>query len=127
MKLTTIAMSLFACSLLQAQGAKDVFEAFGNGDVETIVRVMDRDVEMCFDDKVEFMDKKQAAAALRKFFDRNPPASFKRLHNGNSRGANSKYAIGSLRSTNGKKFRVYIFAKQGPKKYRIQELRFDRA
>ena len=119
-----IVISFFVSGFLQAQNAKDVFEAFRGGDVETVVKAMDRDIELCFDDNVEFMDKKQAAFALKAFFKRNPPMSFKRLHNGNS--MQSKYVIARYRSSNGNNFRVYIFAKQGQENFKIQELRFDK-
>ena len=107
------------------QAQSDVFEAIRSGDAEKVSNLMDRSVELCFDDRVDFVDRPQASKALAKFFKNNPPKSFNRVHKGNSPGADSKYLIGKYVSTNGSSYRVYIFSKNLGSGQVIQELRFD--
>lgn len=115
-------LCLFAVS---AHGQTDIFEAIRSGNAEQVTKLMDRSVELCFDDKVDFVDRPQASKALAKFFKANPPKSFNRVHKGNSPGADSKYLIGKYVSTNGNSYRVYIFSKNLGSGQVIQELRFD--
>ena len=118
------------CLLLLAgtswsQANASVFESIGSGDAELVSSYMDDNIEICFDDRIDFMTKIQAKRALASFYKENPPLSFKALHKGNSKGADSKYMIGQYRSQNARNFRVYIFVKNTGTQTKIQEIRFD--
>jgi len=121
-----IILPLFLLGMgIQAQSTSNVFSAIGSGKAEAVSKLMDQSVELCFNDRVEFMSKSGATKALNDFFAKNPPKSFTKKHKGNSPGADSKYLIGNYESTNGNSYRVYIFTKKGKEKQMIQELRFD--
>ena len=109
---------------LSAQDQTVIFEAIGSGDAKEVVNLMDQTIELCFDDRVDFMSKSEASKALNSFYKKNPPLTFKSLHQGNSKG-DSNYMIGEYRSQNDRKFRVYIFTKDKGSAKLIQELRFD--
>ena len=103
----------------------DAFTAIRSGDADKVATLMDQSIELCFDERVDFLDRSAAARALTKFYEKNPPKSFERVHKGNSPGADSKYVIGKYVSTNGKSYRVYIFSNNLGSGQVIQELRFD--
>ena len=121
-------MIVFALTLaivVSGQDRSAIIQAIGSGNADNVARHMDSNVELCFDESVQFLSKDRAKATLSSFFSKNPPASFRSLHKGNSKGKDSQYDIGVYRSTNGKEFRVYIFAKDVGSASLIQELRFD--
>ena len=110
---------------VDAQVQTSIFEAVGSGDAPKVSIYMDQNIELCFEDKINFMTKAQAEKALAEFYKENPPLSFKAIHKGNSRGADSNYMIGQYRSKNARNFRVYIFARAQGDSAIIQEIRFD--
>jgi hypothetical protein len=101
------------------------FDALRSGDADKVTQLMDKNVELCFDDKVSFLDQAKANSRLRTFFSNHPPKSVSQVHKGDSPTASSKYIIANYTSTKGKKYRVYIFTKKGKTGQKIQELRFD--
>ena len=120
-------VSLFVIFLsftsLNAQNS--FFDALRSGDADKVTQLMDNNVELCFDDKVSFLDRTKANNRLRTFFTDHPPKALAQVHKGDSPGASSKYLIANYTSTKGKRFRVYIFTKKGKSGQKIQELRFD--
>lgn len=124
MKVIYIALFSLMATVSWGQN-KEIFNAIQQGAAEKMVSMMDESVEVCFDERVDFLSKQEAKKVLRQFFKEHPPKSFERVHRGNSPGADSKYTIGKYTSTSGKKFRVYIFVKKGKNQQLVQELRFD--
>lgn len=118
-------LSIFFVLQLSGQDHASVMNAIGSGDANQVAQYMDQNIELCFDDKVEFLSKPQAKKALAAFYQENQPMSFNTLHKGNSKGKDSKYLIGEYKADNGNKFRVYIFAKEHGSSSLIQEIRFD--
>lgn len=116
---------VFLSTAVGAQGQTSIFEAVGSGDAARVSKFMDQNIELCFEDKINFMTKAQAEKALADFYKENPPLSFKAIHKGNSKGADSNYMIGQYRSKNARNFRVYIFARAQGDSAIIQEIRFD--
>jgi len=99
----------------------NISKALGKGDVETLSKFFDEDVEIDGD----FFDKGEARDKVKKFFSKYPAKSFSMIHQGTSKGEDSKYFIGNLKAgTN--TFRVYVYMKIDNNQPRIQELRFDR-
>lgn len=125
MKYTTIILALALTTTIYGQDKSGIIQAIGSGDTDRLGQFLDKNVEVCFDEKVEFLSKDRAQASLGSFFSKNPPQSFRSLHKGNSKSRDSRYDIGEYRSVNGKIFRVYIFAKELGTSIVIQELRFD--
>ena len=103
------------------QSMDSISKALSKGDVETLASYFDSSLEI--DD--DFYDKSEAKVVVKKFFTKNPPRSFSLIHQGTSKGEDSKYFIGNLNAGNST-FRVYVYMKIDGKKPLIQELRFDK-
>lgn len=116
--------SLIAVTGIQAQ-MNDIFAAIKSGDANALGRYMDDPVEVCILEDQMIHNKREAIAMISKFFSNNRPTDFKEMHQGSSKGKDSKYTIGSLTTSSGT-FRVYIFVKQNGSKNVIQEIRFDK-
>lgn len=112
-------------SLTSLSGQNAFFDALRSGEADKVTQLMDNNVELCFDDKVSFLDPVKANKRLKTFFSNHPPKAVAQVHKGDSPGASSKYLIANYTSTNGKRYRVYIFTKKGKAGQKIQELRFD--
>ncbi|MDX1686263.1 MAG: DUF4783 domain-containing protein [Saprospiraceae bacterium] len=121
---TTLLLLTITLSAM-AQTKATIMNAIGSGDAEKVGQYMDRNIELCFDDKVDFMTKPQAKRALASFYEKNRPQSFETLHKGESKGEDSRYMIGRYKAHNGNTFRVYVFAKELGSGLIIQEIRFD--
>ncbi len=116
--------SLFAMTGIQAQ-MNEIFAAIKAGDANALGRYMDDPVEVCVLEDQMIYSKREAIAMVSKFFSNNRPTDFKEMHQGSSKGKDSKYTIGSLTTSSGT-FRVYIFVKQSGNRNVIQEIRFDK-
>ena len=99
------------------------FDAIASGDVEALINYFDHHVELCFNDQIQVLDKQAASKAIRSFFEKNPPKSCAPIHGGVSKNNSSQYKIGSLTSTNGKNFRVFVYTEEEAGKKVIKELR----
>lgn len=124
--LVVATLALFLIPVLtMAQTQEEVFDAFRNGNVETIVSMLDEPMELCLDDESFIMGKKDARKKISEFFKSNPPSSIELLHSGNSRSQDSKYYICSLGTTN-INWRLYIYFGSSSGNMKIQELRLDK-
>ena len=103
------------------QNMDSISKALSKGDVESLSAYFDDNVEI--DD--DFYDKREAKDVVKKFFSKHPAKSFSLIHQGTSKGEDSKYFIGNLNAGTST-FRVYVYMKLEGKKPRIQELRFDK-
>ncbi|MEZ5014005.1 MAG: DUF4783 domain-containing protein [Chitinophagales bacterium] len=98
--------------------------AIQSGDSKALSAYFDNTVEVKILNKEGAYSKSQAEAVVKDFFTKNPPKSFKVLHQGPSGGNNAQYAIGSLQTDKGK-FRTYVYMKKVGEKFLIQELNFE--
>lgn len=103
----------------------EIFSAIQSGDAIALSKHFDETVEVCILEGQDLYNKKEAAAAIQKFFGANKPTGFQEMHQGSSKGKDSKYTIGQL-TTSGGTYRVYLFMKQSGARNVIQEIRFDR-
>jgi hypothetical protein len=102
-----------------------IAQAISAGDADALGRYFDQSVEIAVQDEEDVYDKRQAIAIVKRFFTQNKPKSFSQVHQGTSKGNDSKYCIGNL-VTDGATFRVYIYMKIEGGNSLIQELRFDK-
>lgn len=119
-----IFFSLIAVTGMHAQ-MSDIFASIKAGDANALGKHMDDPVEVCILEDQMIYSKREAITMISKFFSNNRPTDFKEMHQGSSKGKDSKYTIGSLTTSSGS-FRVYIFVKQSGAKNVIQEIRFDK-
>ena len=121
MKNLMLILLIVPCLAATNQNMDSISKALSRGDVESLATYFDENVEI--DD--DFYDKSEAKNVVKKFFSKNPPKSFSLIHQGTSKGEDSKYFIGNLSAGNGT-FRVYVYIKLSGSKTLIQELRFDK-
>jgi len=107
--------------LAATQSLDSISKALSRGDVESLSAHFDENVEI--DD--DFYNKGEAKEVVKKFFAKHPAKSFSLIHQGTSKGEDSKYFIGNLTAGNST-FRVYVYIKVDGSKSLIQELRFDK-
>lgn len=102
-----------------------ISKAISSGNADALGQYFDTTVEIAIMDKEETYAKTQAIQAVKDFFAKNKPSSFKQVHQGASKGQDSQYCIGNMIATSGT-YRVYIYMKVSGTKQVIQELRFDK-
>ncbi|MFK7771953.1 MAG: DUF4783 domain-containing protein [Saprospiraceae bacterium] len=121
MKNLMLLLLIVPCLAATSQNMDSISKALSRGDVESLATYFDENVEI--DD--DFYDKSEAKDVVKKFFSKNPPKSFSLIHQGTSKGEDSKYFIGNLNAGSGT-FRVYVYMKTSGSQPLIQELRFDK-
>ncbi|MFI5171264.1 MAG: DUF4783 domain-containing protein [Chitinophagales bacterium] len=102
----------------------NISAAIKAGNSKTLAEYFDNTVEVKVLNKEGAYSKSQAEAIVKDFFTKNPPKTFKFIHDGPSGGNNAHYAIGSLGTDKGK-FRTYVYMKKINDKFLIQELSFE--
>lgn len=117
---------VFLISLLSLNvyNIDDITQAIKSGDATVLSKYFDESVEISLSDDEDIYNKEDALKVLDKFFTSNKPVSFDQVHEGTSKGQDSVYCIGNLK-TAGKSYRVYVFMKVDGNQHFIQELRFD--
>ncbi len=102
-----------------------ISDAIKRGDVETLSKYFDADVEVAVLDDEDMYAKAEAKGIVKKFFAEYQPKTFSQVHQGTSKGKDSQYLIGNL-VAGGTTFRVYLYMKVSNGNYLIQEIRFDK-
>ena len=126
MKLFLVILLNIPLFLLLAQDRYSAFDAIAKGDVNLLAGQFDDHVELCFNGKIQILEKVAASKALKGFLDQNQPKSCTSIHKGASKSNESQYLIGQLTTLTGKQFRVYIYFEEIGGKSIIQELRIDK-
>jgi len=102
-----------------------ISKAISSGDAAALSQYFDDSVEIAILDEEDIYDKDEATAVVKKFFAANKPSAYKQVHQGTSKGKDSQYSIGNLKS-GGTSYRVYIYLSVKGDKYTIQEMRVDK-
>jgi len=100
-----------------------IFDAIKVGNVTELAKYFNSSVELVILDKEDIYSKQQAEQILKSYFEKNKVKNFNLLHQGGKEGA--KYAIGSLETTNGKTYRVYLLIKEVGGKPLIHQMRIE--
>lgn len=108
------------------QSLNPFFDFLRKSDTRAISELLAEKVQYCFDDQIDVADKVVALKALKAFLERNPPKSVTPMHKGNSKGEGSSFSIAVLETSNGKKYRVYVYAELDSGKTSIKEIRIDK-
>lgn len=99
-----------------------IISAFGTGNSTAISSYFGQTVELTLFDQEEIYSKTQAQIILKNFFNENAPVSFKIIHQGGKE--SSKYAIGSLKTSN-KSYRITLLLKSNGSDINIHQLRIE--
>jgi len=125
MRLSAFIFLFSLANALYSQSKNPVFEAIRKSDFNALSEMFDKSIEYCFDDQIEFMDKPTALKAVRAFLERNVPKSITPMHQGSSKFEDSNFAIATMECSNGRKYRIYVYAENSGGKLLVQELRID--
>ena len=125
MKNVLILMAFVISFTAYGQEIELAAKALSDGNVETLTSLFDETVEVCIEDDLDLLDKKEAKAKIEGFFKVNTPKSFTRKHKGDSKGKDSQYVIGDL-TTSTSNYRVYLYFGNVKGKKKIQEIRLDK-
>lgn len=102
----------------------EIKEAIGSGSVTKLSSYFDENIEITLFGKRGVYSKSQAVQLLNNFFQDFQAAGFRQVHEGTSKGGDSQFCIGNLK-TQSKTFRVYIFMRVEANRSFIKELRFN--
>lgn len=100
---------------------EDVVGAIKQGDVNSLSRYLDNNVEINISGKANSYSKAQAEIILKDFFSKNQVKSFELVHQG---GESSRFGIGNL-STSGGNYRLSFFLQKKGGAMVLNELRFE--
>ena len=109
MKHIFILSFLLVTSPIFAQTIPVTIKAIGEGNVAALTPLFDETVEISINDVPDLYSRKEARVKLNSFFTNNKPISFTRKHEGDSKGKDSQYIIGVLRTTNKSLSGLHLF------------------
>ena len=107
-----------------AQNWQVVKSAFTSGNIEQMAQSFDEEVEVCIGKDEFYLSPEETVQNLKQFFTKLNKPAFSVVHKGTSKGGNSHYIIGSLKSQNAS-YRVYVYASASDDNPKIQEIRID--
>ena len=125
-KIFTLAfMLLCSISLVRADVFDDITQTFRTMDSRNIANHFDTSIELKIDENSNTYSKIQAEMVLKNFFDQIKPNQFTLIHKGaGNRG--TTYAIGNVETEKGK-YRFYIYFKDIPGNFIIQQLNIEKS
>ncbi len=110
----------------QAQSVlEDVVNAVRNSNVAALEKYYDNIVPITINNTQSAYSRTQASLVLKDFFTRNVPKEVTILNSGSAT-ANSQFAIGTLTTTSGVKFNLYVLLKSKDNLFFLQELRLNK-
>lgn len=124
MKNLLIVMLVLPFTVMAQGSLSQITSAIGNGDATALGPYFDSNVELSILDDVDIFDKGEAVSKVKQFFASHKPSGYSLVHEGTSKGKDSRYVIGKLETNTGS-YRVYLYLKATGGKEIIQELRFD--
>ncbi len=113
-----------AMTSIQEDNMSAITAAITAGNADALGKYFDANVEVALKEVERSYTKTEAINIIKDFFTKNKPSNFKQVHQGASKGQDSKYFIGNLTANTGS-FRVYVFMKVSGSNSVIQEIRFD--
>jgi hypothetical protein len=116
---------LLCPALSQAQTDKlpaDIVLSFKAGNATELAKHFHSNVELIILEEEDVYSRSQAEQIIRKFFSDHKPSSFRVIFEGGKE--NSRYAIGSLETSNAR-YRVYVLMKKQDNTPLIHQLRIE--
>ena len=102
----------------------DIAFSIRSGDARQLATFFGPTIDLTILSQEDVYSKVQAEQVIKDFFSKNPPKSFEIIHKGASP-EGTQYAIGTLVTTTGKKFRTSFYLKNTAGKNTLQELRIE--
>ena len=121
----SILFILFLPVITLADPFDDIVNAMKTGNAKDVARFFNSNVELTVMNNEGVYSKQQAEIILKSFFTQSPPKSVTTQHKGTS-AQGAKYAIAIYESSQGVRYRAYIFLKDSGGGMLIHELRFEK-
>lgn len=118
-------LPILLLNALQAQGLAEISRALGQGDVATVSRYLDAEIELSILGADDFYSKAAASTQLQSFLAKYPVAKFAQIHKGVSPTTKAEYCIGNL-DAGGQTFRVVIYMTEVAGTQKIKKMSFDK-
>lgn len=122
--LLVVAISTISFAAFHPDIYDEISDAIKNGEAKEIAKFFDNNVNITILGQEDIYSKAQAELLLQNFFSKNTPRTFSLVHEGGPESA-GKFVIGSLTTTDGKKYRVTIHIKKAGSDSVVQELRIE--
>lgn len=110
---------------LQAQSLADISRALGQGDVATVSKYLDTEIELSILGADDFYAKASATKQLQDFQAKYAATKFAQIHKGVSPTTKAEYCIGNLEA-GGQTFRVVIYMAEVAGTQKIKKMSFDK-
>ena len=128
LKAVVVGLTVFIayCSPTNAQNnslPQGIVTAVSGGNAQKLANYFNDNIELVFPQKSGIYSKSQAQMILKEFFTKNPPSSFKIIHQGSRQ--NASFAIGNYSSGNNF-YRFYFLTKKNNNKILIHQLRIEK-
>lgn len=129
--LAQLALSLLLfCTMAAPVAAQDkpletIASAIRSGNAAAVSRYFGPSVDITINNSSSTYSKTQGEQVLRDFFSRHPVRDFAIDYAGNSTSSDSRFSIGTLR-TSTCKFKVYLFLRPMDNGYTLKELRIEK-
>ncbi len=108
-----------------AQIEKKILKQIIGGEYTLLGSQLDDRIDICILDNQDFVTKQQAVADVKTFLDGTKITSWDIIHNGNSKGNTSRYAVAELNTSETKYRMMFYFSGNGDKES-ITELRIEK-
>jgi hypothetical protein len=103
----------------------NIDRALRQGNAKNLEVYFDNNIDLSFSEKTVSYPRKQAEAAIQKFFTQVEPKDFTKVNKGTSQANNTIYYIGTLSTSSGS-YQVYMLFVFKNAAYVIKELRFEK-
>lgn len=125
MRTLILSLFIFIQLGLSAQSNDQIFEALSTKNISFLSERFTDKVDICLDDKQDFVSKKKAISTLQLFLDDINPRKIVKKHKGASDSKNTNYRVATLVSEKGK-YRVFIYYEKVGGEKKISEIRMDK-
>ncbi len=122
--LFAIAFTFSLISLGQDDVTAKVKGHLSTGNASGLSAYFTGNIDLLVEDNEDVYSKTQAEMILKNFFAKNQPSSFTIIHKGSST-MNVAYRIGTLKTKNGKEFRVTFNMKSVGGRYQIHQMQIE--
>ena len=124
MKLFSLILTIFLSIQLSGQ-EMSFFKAMQRQDINTVIDLIDRRIEVCIEDSQEMYTKREAIRVVQDWIRKVEPKTIEPLHGGESGDSSSHYQVAKLTTAKGD-FRVFVYIEEGTGNPKIKKIQIDR-
>ena len=123
MKILSLIIGLFLSIQISGQEIS-FFKAMERQDINNVINLLDRRIEVCIDDSQELYTKREAIRVVQKWIRDVQPKTIEPLHGGESSDNSSHYQVAKMVTAKGD-FRVFVYIEKGSGDPKIKKIQID--